>query len=360
MKVALDVAPLHGQRTGIGTAVEQLEHRLRGHPAIEVRQYVVSYRAMLSPGVTRLPLPARVATRLWARTNRPRVDRWIGQVDLIHGTNYVVPPARTARLVSVYDCWFLEQPEKCIPDVRRAGSILRRSIASGAWVHTSSTATEKKVRELCETDRVRTIHLGLPALERCPDAPPPEAAEFAGQRFVLALGTCEYRKRQSWLAGMIAEMDPTIDFVIAGSDGDDSATLHALISGLSQAHRRRIHLLGAISGETKSWLLHNAAALAYPSLDEGFGFPILEAQLAGVPVVASDVGSIAEVGGAGVRLVARDDRAGFVQALHECVEPGDSRTSLVAAGTSNIGRFSWDRTVDELVTYYLDIVGGCE
>ena len=72
------------------------------------------------------------------------------------------------RVVSVYDCWFLEHPRDVDADVRRAAAVLRRSVRDGAHVVTSSTATTVRVRELLATDRVHTIHLGPPPVPTIP------------------------------------------------------------------------------------------------------------------------------------------------------------------------------------------------
>ena len=92
--------------------------------------------------------------------------------------------------------------------------------------------------------------------------------------------------------------------MLAGADGDDSAAVEQAIDALDcRRPRSRVLRIGAVDDATKHWLLRQAAVLAYPSLDEGFGFPLLEAKLAATPVVASDVGAVAEIGGDGVLLV---------------------------------------------------------
>jgi len=109
---------------------------------------------------------------------------------------------------------------------------------------------------------------------------------------------------------------------------------------------------GAVDGATKSWLLHHAAAVAYPSLDEGFGFPILEAQAAGRPVVATRAGSIPEVAGDGAELVPLGDQDALAGALVRVVDDDVRSRQLVAAGTANLARFSWTATANELVRIY--------
>ena len=102
--------------------------------------YVLSFRSRPTPPTRRLPLPAAVAHELWSRLDGPRLDRWLGDAEVVHGTNYVVPPTRRPAVVSVYDCWFLTHPAQAAPAVRRAGEVLRRRVRAGATVHASSHA----------------------------------------------------------------------------------------------------------------------------------------------------------------------------------------------------------------------------
>ena len=96
--------------------------------------------------------------------------------------------------------------------------------------------------------------------------------------------------------------------------------------------------------------------LAYPSLDEGFGFPILEAQLAATPVVASDVGAVSEIGGDGVLLVDGRDPAAFASALGRAIADGGLRLGLIEAGQRNVRRFDWADTAERLVGLYRELV----
>ena len=94
ISVAIDVAPLHGPRTGIGHAVAGLVGALSASErAVSLKPYVTSTRAKREDSQRRLPLPAAAAIRLWSRTSPP-LDRFLGRPDVVHGTNYVVPPSR--------------------------------------------------------------------------------------------------------------------------------------------------------------------------------------------------------------------------------------------------------------------------
>jgi glycosyltransferase involved in cell wall biosynthesis len=90
-------------------------------------------------------------------------------------------------------------------------------------------------------------------------------------------------------------------------------------------------------------------------MDEGFGFPILESQLAGLPLVASDVGSMSEVGGDGLVLIDRDDADKFADALNSLVDPSDQRRQLIEKGRANVNRFSWDRCASEMIALYEEV-----
>ncbi len=356
VRLALDVGPLYGHRTGIGAAVAELTAALDAQPGVDVTPYLVSFRARPVPPVRRLPLPATVAHRLWAVGSRPRVDRWLPGVDVVHGANYVVPPSRRPRVVSVHDCWFLANPERASPTVRRAGEVLRRSVRDGATVHASSAATADAVRLLLGTDRVESIHLGplaVPAAPREDSGWPSTSLDLFGTPFVLALGTQERRKNLPHLVTSFgrAGLGDTL-LVLAGTDGDDTPAVHDAVLGLPEPFRRRVRIVGTVDEDTKAWLLHHAIALAYPSLDEGFGFPILEAQSVGVPVVATRAGSIPEIAGGGAELVSLGDVDALAGALARVVDDEDRRRELVAAGRANLARFSWSATADALVRLY--------
>jgi glycosyltransferase involved in cell wall biosynthesis len=261
----------------------------------------------------------------------------------------------------VYDCWFLEHPEDAEPDVLRAAAVLRRSVANGAHVVTSSDATTRRVRELLDTDRVRTVLLGPPpadVTEPVADAPPglPQLDQF-----ILALGTIERRKNLPTLVdafGRLAREHAAVRLVIAGAAGNDVAAVDRAIARLSPEIAERVVRTGIVDNATKRWLLTHARALAYPSLDEGFGFPVLEAQQLGTPVVASTAGSIPQIAGAAALLSPARDVEALAANLYWIVDNDEMHAKLVRRGHANVERFSWTSTAAQYHAMYEDIVAG--
>lgn len=354
LRVAIDVGPLYGHRTGVGVAVDGMVTALADRPDVDLVPYFTSARSTPRPGHRRLPVPGIVASHLWSRADVPRADRWLPGMQVLHGTNYVAPPSRVPTVVSVYDCWFLRHPDRATPLVRRAGSNLRRAVARGAWVHVTSEATATAACELLRTDRIRTIPLGPPPVTGATPTPTEAVHDLAGRRLVVAIGTEERRKDLPLLvdafAALAADHDDTV-LVLAGSSGDDSERLTSAIdrSGISARVRR----LGAVDDPTKAWLLRNAAVLVYPSVDEGFGFPVLEAQASGTPVVATAVGSVPEVSGGAAVLVDDPTRSPdtLAAAIAEVLD-GHHRLALIEAGYRNVHRFDWATTAASLVDLY--------
>lgn len=352
--LAIDAGPLYGHRTGVGVAVDGMIESLGGRDDVSLDPYLVSFRSAPNAGHRKLPLPGIVASHLWAHSDRPSADRWLGGADVVHGTNYVAPPSSRPTVISVYDCWFLANPSEAAPIVRRAAAVLRRRVAAGAWVHASSDATARAARESLGTERVVAIHLGPPPAVPAGDRPVPHGLDhLSGEQFVVAIGTEERRKDLPTLIDAFGQLDlPEARLVLAGAPGDHSEQIEVAVERLDDSVRGRVHRLGPVDADTKHWLLRHASALAYPSLDEGFGFPILEAQAARTPVVAFDVGSVAEIAGDGASLVAVRTAEAFAETLRSVLDGTTSRLGLITAGQENVGRFSWASTADGLVDLY--------
>lgn len=172
--------------------------------------------------------------------------------------------------------------------------------------------------------------------------------------YLLYLGTLQPRKNLERLIEAYVQSNVTAQLVLAGKAGWLSEPILQTIShfvgqaGASDA-ARRIRVTGYVAEEDKPVLLSGATALLYPSLYEGFGFPILEAQVCGTPVLCGDNSSQPEVAGGGALLVAADDTQAIMEGIRQLTQDGDLRARLIQNGLKNVKRFSWQRTAEQVL-----------
>jgi glycosyltransferase involved in cell wall biosynthesis len=347
LRVAVDVTPLLGRRGGVTQCVRYLLDALpRVAADVEVVPYVLSRRARdhadeLPAGTRALALPAGIAIRVWGLLDVPTAGRPLSGVQVVHGTNFVVPPVRVPATVTVHDTWCLRHPSECAAAVRPFDRAVRRAVRRGAWVHVSTAAIADEVRARYETDRVAVVPFGVPEVAAGGALPPGVTSPF-----VLAISSDEPRKRHAHLVrafAAVAEQVPDVQLVLAGADAGATPDVEREIAALAPAVRARVVRLGAVADDARAALLRGARVLAYPSSDEGFGFPVLEAMSVGVPVVSTRAGGIPEASGDAALLVeVTDDVAPLVGALCDALTDDDLRARLVARGTERAAARSWD------------------
>jgi len=364
--VAIDVTPTLAARTGIGNAVAEIVNALR---ALEAGPTLVPYtlswrarkqRAAAPDGTRFVPIPARLLLQSWPHRDSPRIDRWLQPARVVHATNYLTPPSRFPTLVSVYDCSFVRYPELCSRDVLAYVPIVRRAVNRGATVHTSSEFAASEIEDifgpgLRAEGRLVVIPLGVPALGSDSALPDALAAQLGDAPFVLAIGTLEPRKNYPHLVSAFGEVAANHDdlrLVIAGRDGPSRPAIEAAIARLPEPVRARVLLPGGVDDAARRALLERAAALAYPSIYEGFGLPVLEAMQVGVPVVAARAGSIPEVAGDAALLVEPTDEQRLAGDIERVLTDAEVRTELIARGRDRARQFSWDDTAQALASCY--------
>ncbi len=383
LRVVLDATPLLGTPTGVATFCAGALRALGEREDLAVGGYAVSWRRragivdQLPPGVAAVgrAMPARPLHLAWRWLGFPPVEWFVGDTDVVHGTNFVVPPARRAALVvTVHDLTAIRFPQMCEPASLGFPGQVRRALGRGAWVHAPSEWVAGEVVDQFGVDpaRVRAVHHGASLPGEAPvdspasvawkapvDSTAPVDLPAGVGRYVLALGTVEPRKD---LVGLVRAFDqlagerPDVGLVIAGADGWGSTVLDEAVA--SSAYRERIMRLGYVSTGVRDRLLASAAVLAYPSVYEGFGLPPLEAMVRGVPVVATRAGALVEVLGDGAELVAVGDPAELAGALACLLDDEAASAELALRGKRRAAAFSWERCADGLAALYRDAVAG--
>jgi glycosyltransferase involved in cell wall biosynthesis len=266
-------------------------------------------------------------------------------VDLFHGLNQRLPARRYRHMVATFHDLFVMSGAYSTPEFRQRFTDLAREAASRAELIVAVSAhTAQQVEQLLgvEPSRLRVVHHGVDAVPR-PPAPGPRPP------LLLHVGAIQTRKNIARLVEAVETLD--VDLVLAGSDGYGAPEIHARIE--ASPARKRIRCLGYVDRATLDDLYRTAAALVFPSLDEGFGIPVLEAMAAGLPVVTSNRSGTAEAAGDAAVLVDPTDveaiRAGIERVL------GDT-ADLIRKGRERAAQFPWSRAARETLAVYRELL----
>lgn len=368
LSVGLDATPLLGLPTGVGMFCAGALAGLAGLPQLDVAAFAVSWRRrrgiepLVPAGVStrQRAMPARPLHWAWRRFERPPVEWFIGRHDVVHGTNFVVPPTdRAARVVTVHDLTVLLYPELCDPPTLAYPELIRRAVVDGAWVHTPSQFIADQITAEMDVDpeRVRAVHHGVPtpAPGTDPDAPTPFELPDGCRRYVVAVGTIEPRKDYPLLVsafGAVSAVHADVALVIVGSEGWGADRFRAALE--TSPARSKILQVGYLSGRVLAAALQNASVLAYPSLYEGFGFPPLQAMAAGVPVVATAAGAVPEVVGDAALLSEPGDADRLAESICQVLDGGEDIDGMVRRGLERSSQFTWTRCAEGLAQLYAD------
>jgi glycosyltransferase involved in cell wall biosynthesis len=300
------------------------------------------------------PIPATWFERTSMRWELPRLE-WLTRFDVLFAPNFVPPPTATRRLVlTVHDLAFRLHPETAPMATRRWLGRLDRALRQAAELVAVSEATRNDLLELypVDPDRVTVIHHGIDP-ERFRPAPP-EDVERARRRhriegsYVVFLGGLEPRKNLPALVRAWARLPDDLrpGLVIAGAsvpwNPEGRTELERTVAGLPASVRKRVIRTGHVGHRDKVALLTGAEALAFPSLYEGFGFPILEAMAVGTPVVTSDVSSMPEVAGEAAVLVDPRSEEAIADGLAGVLADEALGARLREAGRDRVRRFDWN------------------
>ncbi|HVC14247.1 MAG TPA: glycosyltransferase family 1 protein [Acidimicrobiales bacterium] len=370
LRVAIDATPLIGKPTGVGVFCAGVLDGLSRRGDVAAKAFAVSWRRRhaidgrvpAGVAIAGRAMPARPLHLAWGRADQPPLEWFVGAADVVHGTNYVVPPTRrAARVMTVHDLTTVRYPELCNRATLAFPDLVRRALRRGAWVHTHTEAVAAEVVAVFGADpaRVRAVASGVPPLADPDEGAPARYLPPGVTRYVLAVGTAEPRKD---LPGLVSAFDvvaadrPDLGLVLAGPEGWGSAALHQAIDAARA--RSRVVSTGWVDDAALSGLVRRAAVLAYPSVYEGFGYPPLQAMAVGVPVVATRTDAIEEVLGDAALLVAARDTTALAEAIASVVDASTAAASLAERGRARAETFDWDRCAAGLVALYRDAAGG--
>lgn len=310
----------------------------------------------LFPGAELRPMPF---PRLWTHV-RLGWEMALHPPDLLFVPAHVLPPVRPRHsVVTIHDLGYLAFP-LAHPWRQRLYLDLTTRWNARAASHIISdsraTRTDLVERYSVRPDKITVAYPGVDeSLRPVRDSQAIAAVRArygVAEEYFLYLGTLQPRKN---LSSLIAAYErfaadcagPVPQMVLGGKRG-------WLYEELFEEIRRRglegrVHLPGYIAEEDKAALLSGAVAFLFPSLHEGFGLPVLEAQACGCPVITSTTSSLPEVAGDAALLVDPRDEAAICEAMGRLVEEPHLRAELVERGFANRQRFSWDACAETVL-----------
>ncbi len=357
MRLALDVSAVPARPVGAGVYTVNLVRALAALGEAEL--HLVARRgdgdrwAAVAPDAnchTVVPGP-RPARLVWEQARASALAAGAG-TDVWHGPHYTLPlRLRRPAVVTIHDLSFFEHPEwherSKVVFFRR---MIRAAVARAAAIVAVSGATADAVGDLLAPRApVLTIPHGVDHGRFRPGRPG-DAGDLRllaglGVRppYLAFVGTLEPRKAVPVLVEAFARLageHPELRLVLAGRDGWGTEAVRTAVAGSGVA--TRVLRVRWVPDGALPPLLRQAAAVAYPSLEEGFGLPALEALACGAPLVTTAGSPMAELAGDAALAVPAGNAGALTWALRRILDDDDTRARLRRAGPETAATYTWE------------------
>lgn len=376
LRIAIDLSALLPEATGVDNYMLSLVEHLGRIDRTNRYRIVINHedRARLADRVpdnfTLVPLSRRphAARLLCQQVALPLHVRMHG-VEVVHSPSFIMPliRGRAAHVLSIHDMTSFTRPDDHIA-LRRSAPYrwaVQASIRRADLVLVPSRHTERMLRREISNDAsipIEVIPYGVgEEFEPGSIADAQRVTRRLGlpESYVLYVGTIEPRKNLGRLVEayrrLIEQTDVAEDLVLVGRLGWQFETLLAQIQ--DPALRGRVHHVGYVAPADLPAIYRAATLFVYPSLEEGFGFPPLEAMACGVPTISSASSSLGENLSGAARLVDSEDAAAMAGAMRDLLADEQERSRLSALGRERAGEFTWEMTARRTLSAYERVAG---
>lgn len=303
-------------------------------------------------------VPAAIARSARVRESRASgqlfeqlVLPWLARRELLLSLGGPAPVAARRQVATLHDVSVFRHPETYSRAFRTWYRTMYRLLARRATrVLTVSRFSEGELRDVlgAEPAMISVVPNGCDHVDRFTPAPPQlDRPVPTDEPWVLCVGT--FARHKNLAPALDALEAAGIRSVVVGARGDGRVFADAGTTRWAHAT-----FAGRLGDEELAWLYGRATALVFPSVYEGFGIPVVEAQRLGCPVVALRTGPVPEVAGDGAVLCDPGRPEELVDAVRTLASDPARRTALVEAGRRNAARYTWDASADLLETALAD------
>lgn len=263
-------------------------------------------------------------------------------VDVFHGLNQRLPARKKGKFVVTFHDLFVMTDNYSTPEFRDRFARLARDAAQRAdAIVAVSEFTAGQVRTLLSVNRrIHVIRHGVH----------PSRLSPRREKLVLHVGAIQRRKNLVRLIEAFEALPAGWKLVLAGGAGYGVEEVRARLE--RSPRRADIEMPGYVTPAELEALYDRASIFAFPSLGEGFGIPVLEAMVRGIPVVTSDRTATAEVAGEAALKVNPFDSSAIAGAIERIIDSEQLQTDLRRAGVEQASKFSWKEAVSRTRAVY--------
>ncbi len=355
----IDISAAINQGAGIGRYARELTRALI--PLLPPDSTRLWYAAESAPVrsstlVEQSPWSQLAVSRSWL--SRRNVDRLLVRAQLPLGVligaghpadsyspDFTAPPGRRTH-VTIHDLAWLHPEAQTPPELANyLAPVVERAVARATTIFTVSSAMRTEILDRHRLPENRVIVAPNAASSQFFASMPLSDADLAAlgvhRPFLLSVGTIQPRKNLPVLFEALARLPDDVMLVVVGENGWDAKRQLEPIDRL-KLHRRVVRP-GYVAEQALASLYASAAAVVYPSWYEGFGLPVIEALAAGVPVVASDIEAVREVGGNEVSLFDPSKPESLASAIERVISGADESESASARRRLQARKFGWEQ-----------------
>jgi len=374
MRIGIDVRPFLKRETGVGIYLRNLILALS---KIDKENSYYLFSSSLKDRFDRrkipdtpnfhlfdFPFPVSITNFLWNRLNFPKIDYFFfKKIDIVHSPTPLLIPTNGKCIITVHDLFFFKNPDGTVREMRRGyPEKVYESIKKADGIICPSNFTKSEILRFfeCREEKIRVIPHGVE--ETFKKEPEEGFVKRVKEKYslppsyILFVGNIEPRKNLETLIdgfSIFEKKFPEIKLLIVGEKvmGFESIKKRIEEKGLEG----KVIFTGYVENRELSVIYRLSSVFVFPSLEEGFGLPILEAMASSVPVLASKTSSIPEVAGDCALYFSPDSPEEISEKLETILRNEKIRYEMVEKGKKRVEEFSWVKCAEKTLEFYKEI-----